>query len=195
MNKVHVWTCDEHGGFELFADMGEKTYCIKCGKAMKYQGSYEESVEVETTPELNEHKTRRQLLTYPIKDVVNESAKSSRLDMIPEAQEVILMILETGNLKNFMRMDGLPLSYVDDDKKRLLVDSISRRAKYEYLLYKVVAERHRGILPKEVIWDKKELAWDSEYVVTETIPKGIEVQITEKTKIICLLKDLLEQYH
>jgi hypothetical protein len=174
--------------------VGEKAYCIKCGKAMKYQGSYEESAKAETTHELNEHKAREQLLTYH-KDATNESAKPYKLDSIPEAQEVIIMILESGNIKNFMKIDGLPLSHVDDNKKSLLVESISRRTKYEYLLYRVVAEGHRGILPKEVIWDRKELAWDSEYAVIETLPKGIEVQITEKTKIICLLKDLFEQYH
>jgi len=110
---------------------------------------------------------------------------SKRLATIPEAQEVVIEILETNNIKKWMRLE-----WKSKEEVSKLLDSISRRAKYEFLLWRVVAIGHTGTFPKEIVWDAAEPAWTSAFIVKETLPSETEVQITEKTKVTCVLKDL-----
>jgi len=64
------------------------------------------------------------------------------------------------------------------------LNSVSKRAKYEFLLGKVVEEGYTGIFPKEILWEGSSLAWETDYQVVITSPKG-EVQITPATLVIC----------
>jgi hypothetical protein len=109
---------------------------------------------------------------------------SKRLTTIPEAQKVVIEILETKNIKQWMQ-----LKWKSKDEIDKILESISRRAKYR-LLWEVVAVRHMGTFPKEIVWDGAEPSWTSPFQVAETLPSETEVQITEKTKVTCILKDL-----
>lgn len=62
--------------------------------------------------------------------------------------------------------------------------SISKRAKYEFLLGKIVEEGYVGTFPKEIMWDGREIAWETDYKVVTTKPKG-EVLITLSTSVMC----------
>ena len=66
--------------------------------------------------------------------------------------------------------------------------SVARRAK-EFLLGKLVAEDHIGTFPKEVVWEGASLAWDTDYKVVATKPKG-EIRVVLKTTVICKLEDI-----
>jgi hypothetical protein len=65
--------------------------------------------------------------------------------------------------------------------------SVSKRAKYQFLLGKVVEEGYVGTFPKEIVWEGATLAWDTDYKIVTTRPKG-EVQITPTTSLICQLR-------
>lgn len=66
------------------------------------------------------------------------------------------------------------------------IKSVCIRAKYDFLIGKVVEEGYVGTFPKEVMWDRASLGWDTDYRVISTEPKG-EVEITKKTRVICQL--------
>jgi hypothetical protein len=95
-----------------------------------------------------------------------------------EADEVVVE-LDPSNIRKWaLRTFG----------EEALLKSVSKRAKYEFLLGKVVEEGYVGTFPKEVVWEGATPAWDTNYRVTTTKPGG-EVQITSKTSVICQLPE------
>ncbi len=108
-----------------------------------------------------------------------------RISDIPEAQEVFIDLGERGgDIENLKRASY----YVVGGMEAFLISS-ARRAKYEFLLWKIVSKDHVGHLPKEVVYEGKGIEWDTPYRVIDTKPEG-EVQITVKTKTIFKLREM-----
>ena len=99
-----------------------------------------------------------------------------RIKGVQEAQEIIIE-LDPGNIKKWSIYHG---------EEEAFLKSVSKRAKYEFLLGKVVEEGYIGIFPKEIVWEGATPAWDTDYKVVTTRPKG-EVQITPITSLVCRL--------
>jgi len=93
---------------------------------------------------------------------------------LPAAQEVIIE-LDPHNIRKWSR-----------HREEAFLKSVSKRAKYEFLLGKVVEEGYVGTFPKEIVWEGSTLAWDTDYKVVTTKPKG-EVRITPATSLLCRL--------
>lgn len=134
-----------------------------------------------------------------------------RIRDVPEAKNVVVGVILNRDQKpflvshrNYSAISGIenpkekyPYNLTPEQSKvleeqrregeRRILESIARRAKYEFFMWRVVAEKHVGTMPKEVVWDGSRPAWDTDYVVIQTIPKG-EVQITPKTLLTCELK-------
>lgn len=99
-----------------------------------------------------------------------------RLEQIPEAGKIVI------ELNSNKWMDRL----ISDYGEAFLI-SIARRAK-EFLTWKLVAEEHLGVFPKEVVWEGETLiASPTHYKITSTEPKG-ELQVTPKTVIVCKIR-------
>lgn len=109
------------------------------------------------------------------------TSEEKKLQNVPEADEVVIKILQPHTIEKFMG-----LKWKSEGEIQQILRSIARRAKYEFLLWKVVAEGHVGTLPREVVWEGKRPSWDADYEVTGTKPKD-DVQVTPKTKVICKL--------
>lgn len=75
---------------------------------------------------------------------------------------------------------------INQHGEEAFLKSISQRAKYEFLLGKIVEEGYVGTFPKEIVWEGATLAWETDYKVVNTKPKG-EVQITPTTSVTCRL--------
>lgn len=76
---------------------------------------------------------------------------------------------------------------INEYGKEALMKSVARRAK-DFLLGKLVAEDHIGTFPKEVVWEGASMAWDTDYKVVATKPKG-EIRVVPKTTVICKLEN------
>jgi len=98
---------------------------------------------------------------------------------IPNAKEVIIELKPLCDMKWVSRK-------ISEYGKEIFLKSVARRAK-EFLLGKLIAEDHISTFPKEVMWEGASLAWDTEYKVLATEPKG-EIRITLKTTVICKLE-------
>ncbi len=114
-----------------------------------------------------------------------ERQPKSRIDEIPEAAQINIELGERdGDVKNLSRQANYVVGGLD-----AFLKSTARRAKYNFLMYEVVAVDHVGFLPKEVVYEGSTIGWDTSYRVVATKPEG-EVQITQKTivtfKIITL---------
>lgn len=95
------------------------------------------------------------------------------------AAKVVIIELEPSNIRKWSRQ-------IKEYGEEIFLKSASKRAKYEFLLGKVVEEGYVGTFPKEIVWEGSSPAWDTNYKVVTTKPKG-EVQITATTSIICQL--------
>lgn len=98
---------------------------------------------------------------------------------IPAAEEVIIELLDSRNIRKWSR-------HVKELAEEAFLKSVSKRAKYEFLLEKVVEEGYVGTFSKEIFWEGSTLAWDTDYKIVNTKPKG-EVQITAATAVVCQL--------
>lgn len=104
-----------------------------------------------------------------------------KINQVSEAEEIVIELGErTGDIENLKRASN----YVKGDLEAFLV-SIARRAKYEFLLWKVVSKNHVGWLPKEVVYEGYG-GWDTPYKIISTKPEG-HVQITPETAVTCKL--------
>ena len=75
---------------------------------------------------------------------------------------------------------------ISEDSEQVFVKSVARRAKM-FLMWKIVAEEHVGVFPKEIVWEGEDyVASPTRYKVMTTEPKG-ELQVTPKTQIICVI--------
>jgi hypothetical protein len=134
-----------------------------------------------------------------------------RIKDVPEAKNVVVRIILNRDQKPFLlsHRDYAAISGIESPKEKYpynltpeqnkvfeeqrregekrILESVARRAKYEFFMWRVVAEKYVGTMPKETVWDGSSPAWDTDYVVVETIPKG-EVQVTPKTLMTCELK-------
>jgi hypothetical protein len=99
-------------------------------------------------------------------------------DDVFNAKEVIIELKPHCEMKWVSRK-------ISECGKEIFLKSVARRAK-EFLLGKLVAEDHIGTFPKKVMWEGASLAWDTDYKVLATEPRG-EVRITLKTMVICRL--------
>jgi len=107
-----------------------------------------------------------------------------RVSEIPEADEVSIELGERcGDIKNLVSYH----SRVVGGEKAFL-KSVTRRAKYEFFLWKVIAEEDVGYLPKEIVYQGRGIGWDTPYRILYTKPEE-EAQITPKTSIIMKLWD------
>ncbi len=107
-----------------------------------------------------------------------------RIPEVPEAQEVLIELGErSGDIENLTRASR----YVVGGMEAFLT-SAARRAKYEFLLWKIVSTNHVGHLPKEVIYEGQG-GWVTPYRVVSTKPEA-EIQITPKTKVILVLRKM-----
>ena len=97
----------------------------------------------------------------------------------PAAAEMVVIELDPHNIRKWSRQ-------MSEYGEEAFLESVSKRAKYEFLLGKVVEEGYVGTFPKEIVWEGSSLAWDTNYKVVTTKPKG-EVQITPTTSVICRL--------
>lgn len=106
-----------------------------------------------------------------------------RIPEVLEAEEVVIEIGERcGDLSNFRGCYNFVVG-----GKRAFLQSVARRAKYEFFLWKVIAEDDVGFLPAEVVY-QGEIGWPTAYRILNTKPKG-EVQITPKTSIMVKIWD------
>jgi hypothetical protein len=102
-----------------------------------------------------------------------------RISELPEAKEILIELGERyGDLKNL----EMGWRHVVGGKDAFLA-SLARRAKYEFLLWRIMAKNHVGFFPKKIAYNGSNIGWDTPYRVIKTVPDG-EVQITPKTKII-----------
>ena len=62
----------------------------------------------------------------------------------------------------------------------VFLKSVARRAKYEHLLWRMVAKDYVGLLCRQVVYDGKSLSWEISYRILNMKPDG-EVQITPIT--------------
>lgn len=70
-------------------------------------------------------------------------------------------------------------------RKELVLESISRRIKYEALMKRVVGRGHKGKLNSKTVYDMEpESGVDHNYVVLSTEPSSRDVRITEDTRLI-----------
>lgn len=99
---------------------------------------------------------------------------------IPAAREVVIELKPLCDRKWISRK-------INDYGKEAFLKSVARRAK-EFLLGKLVAEDHIGTFPKEILWEGASIAWETDYQVVATEPKG-EIRIVPKTIVICKLED------
>lgn len=76
---------------------------------------------------------------------------------------------------------------INDYGKEAFLKSVARRAK-DFLLGKLIAEGHIGTFPREVVWEGASIAWDTDYKVVATKPKG-EIRVVPKTAVICKLEN------
>ena len=67
--------------------------------------------------------------------------------------------------------------------RRGFLKSVARRAKYEHLLWRVIAKDHVDFLPRQVVYDGKGLLWEMSYRILSMKPDD-KVQIIPKTSII-----------
>jgi hypothetical protein len=98
---------------------------------------------------------------------------------LPPAEEVIIE-LDPRNIRKWSR-------HIQEQGEEVFLKSVAKRAKYEFLLEKVVEQGYVGTFPKEIVWEGSTIAWDTDYKVVTTTPKG-EVQITTATLITCQLR-------
>lgn len=105
---------------------------------------------------------------------------SHRLKGIPAAVEVVIVLNPLCDKKWLNRK-------INNYGKDVLLKSVARRAK-EFLLGKLVAIDHIGTFPKEVVWEGASPAWDTDFQVISTKPKG-EIQVVPKTTVICKLEN------
>jgi len=105
-----------------------------------------------------------------------------RISELPEAKEVLIELGERpGDVENLKRQSWYVVGGIE-----AFLTSLARRAKYEFLLGRVVAKDHVGFFPKRIAYDGYDIGWDTPYRVINTVPDG-EVQITHNTKIIVTL--------
>ena len=98
---------------------------------------------------------------------------------IPEAEKVLIELGDRlGTVKNLTRASNYVIGGME-----AFLNSIARRAKYEFFLGKIVSKDHVGFLPKKVIYEAYG-GWNTSYRVVMTKPEG-EVQITPKTILRC----------
>lgn len=107
-------------------------------------------------------------------------ATSKEFEDIPVALEVVVELKPLCDRRWLSRK-------INDYGKEIFLKSVARRAK-EFLLGKLVAEDHIGTFPKEVVWEGASMAWDTDYKVVATKPKG-EIRVTLKTTVICKLEN------
>jgi len=108
-----------------------------------------------------------------------------RIDQIPEAE---IVTIELGERHEDYQNLARAANYVVGGKDAFL-ESVARRAKYEFFLGKVIAKNHVGSLPRAVVYRGSRSGWDTPYRVVEVKPDG-EVQVTPKTTITCKLIEL-----
>ena len=96
-----------------------------------------------------------------------------RIKEVLETEGVVIE-LDPRNIRKWSKHTG---------GEEAFLKSVSKRVKYEFLLGKIVEEGYVGTFPKEVVWEGATPAWDTDYKVVTTRPKG-EVQITPTTSII-----------
>jgi hypothetical protein len=114
-----------------------------------------------------------------------EHQGKSRITDVAEAREVVIELGErSGDVENLTRASNYVVGGLD-----AFLKSISRRAKYNFLMNEVVAAGHVGFFPKEVVYDGASIGWDTPYRIVTTDPEG-DVQITPKTVLTCKLIDL-----
>ena len=103
-----------------------------------------------------------------------------RIEAVPEAEEVTIELGERqGDYQNLARA----ARYVVGGKDAFL-ESVARRAKYGFFLWKVISKNHVGRIPKDVVYEGSSSGWDTPYRVAEAKPDG-EIQVTPKTTIAC----------
>jgi hypothetical protein len=101
-----------------------------------------------------------------------------RISATLEAKEILIEIGEDwGDIQNLQRWGWRVIGGKD-----AFLSSLTRRAKYDFLLWEVVADGHEGVLPKQIVYDGSSIGWDTPYRVVDTNPTG-DVQITPQTKI------------
>jgi hypothetical protein len=105
-----------------------------------------------------------------------------RIVEVPDAIEVLIELGERyQDLENLKRA-----SYYVVGGKRAFLESIARRAKYGFFIWKVVSKNHVGWLPKDLVYEGRDIGWCTSYRVIMTKPEG-EVQVTPTTKVVCRL--------
>jgi len=102
-----------------------------------------------------------------------------KMGKLNRAAEMVIVELEPHNIRKWSRQ-------IREHGEEDFLKSVSKRAKYEFLLGKVVEEGYVGTFPKEIVWEGSTFAWDTDYKIVTTKPKG-EVQITSTTSVVCRL--------
>jgi hypothetical protein len=108
-----------------------------------------------------------------------ENIAASEKRKIQEAREVILELSPVVDRTWVNRA-------INKFGEETRMKSTAKRAKFGFLVGKVVEEGYTGTFPKEIMWDGSELAWETDYKVISTEPKG-EIQITTSTRLLCQL--------
>ena len=89
-----------------------------------------------------------------------------RISELPETKEVLIELGERpGDLKNL----EMGWRHVIGGKEAFLI-SLGRRAKCEFLLWRIVAKDHVGFFPKQIAYDGSDIGWDTPYRVINTVP-------------------------
>lgn len=106
-----------------------------------------------------------------------------RISEVPEAEEIVIEIGERcGDLSSLKGAWNFVVG-----RREAFLKSIARRAKYEHLLWRVVAKDHVGFLPYRVVYDQiSSVGGGMPYRILSTKPEG-EVQITPKTSVLVKL--------
>jgi hypothetical protein len=108
------------------------------------------------------------------------SSGGKGIQSVPEAERVVVEITLNERQRKFL------FNHRNESQEQIL-ESIARNAKHKFFMGSVIAERHAGTMPKEVVWEGRSISWDTNYVVTETFPKE-EVRVVPETLIIIELR-------
>lgn len=102
-----------------------------------------------------------------------------RIHQVSEAEEILIELCERGgDVDNLLRASNYVVGGIG-----AFLNSVARRAKYEFFLWKIVSKAHVGFLPKQIVYEGYG-GWDTPYRIVMTKPEG-EVQITPKTILRC----------